>query len=230
LNTIAIDTATETLAIAIRANNDKSIAFHASLGYKHGEILVPWIERLLSTAGLVPSDIGLVVCSSGPGSFTGLRIGLATAKGIAFGSGCSIILVSTLDAIAYNTAFFDGTVLPIIDAKKHRFYTALYNSGARHSDYLDISLEEIARLVRNKGKVLIAGPAAQAVYSGLEGKSEGVMLSMDALPGTSVESLLEIGIAKYNEVKQGDPDTAGPLYIRKSEAEIGIIKHDPAKP
>jgi tRNA threonylcarbamoyladenosine biosynthesis protein TsaB len=124
LNIIAIDTSTETLGICLKT--DKIIIrISQRANFKHAETLAPWIEKLCIEAEIRPKDFNLIVISIGPGSFTGLRIGIATAKGLAAGAECPVTGVSGLDASAWTHKYFSGTVIPVINAKKNRIYSAL---------------------------------------------------------------------------------------------------------
>ncbi len=103
MNVISVDCATETLCICLKTAN-ATWTFMKKAGLTHAEAVAPWIKRLCDDAGMQPSDLELVVAGIGPGSFTGLRIALATAKGLALGASCSIVGVSTLDAHDGDTA------------------------------------------------------------------------------------------------------------------------------
>ena len=165
----------------------------------------------MAEIGLEPAELQLIVCSIGPGSFTGIRIGLATAKGMAMGISCPLVGVSSLDAYALPFAACGMDVYPLIDARKGRIYTALYRGGAREGDYLDCAPEELRQRLAASERVLLAGPDARelAARFGLAGSPA---------PYTDPLALLEAGEALLPTAPSGDPV---PLYLRKSEAEIG---------
>ena len=122
-----------------------------------------WPIPFLRVSGWTPPELDLVVCSLGPGSFTGIRIGLATALGIGTGPGIPVVGVSTLDAIAARGKATDGDVFPVIDARKGKIYTAQFARGMRAGDYLDISPAGLAaRLARRADEPILAGPDACA--------------------------------------------------------------------
>ncbi|WP_167374986.1 tRNA (adenosine(37)-N6)-threonylcarbamoyltransferase complex dimerization subunit type 1 TsaB [Prosthecochloris sp. GSB1] len=93
------------------------------------ESIVPLVDSVLAESGLVREAIDAVAVSSGPGSFTALRIGMATAKGIAFGTGCPLVPVSTIEALAFSALgqVRDGLLIPVVPARKGEFYYALYS-------------------------------------------------------------------------------------------------------
>lgn len=95
-------------------------------GNTHSETLLPMVESLLGFFGLTVKDVELFAVSAGPGSFTGVRIGVATLKGLAFGQGKPCIGVSTLEALAENLAHTDGLVCPVMNARRKQVYTALF--------------------------------------------------------------------------------------------------------
>jgi len=217
VNILAIDTAAEVLSVALRTDSGVLESTDTS-GYRHSERLVPFIQRLLGEAGMSFGDLSLIVCSRGPGSFTGLRIGAATAKGISLGLGVPIVSVPTLDAYAWPFRPFPGTVVPLIDAKKRRFYTAFYRAGVRESEYLDAAPQDILSLLPADERVLFTGPGSAL----LEGqvKIDTSLFLFDPLPfaGRGM-ALLTLGAEQY-EREGPDPDSTGPVYVRPSEAEI----------
>lgn len=95
----------------------------------HSETLMPMIEKVMGDAGAKPQDMELIAVTTGPGSFTGLRIGAATAKGLAYGLQIPIMMVSTLEALAYNAIGFQGYLVPIMDARRSQVYTAVYKAS-----------------------------------------------------------------------------------------------------
>ena len=219
MNVLVLDTATETLGIVLQTTEGQIHASILRAGLRHAELLMPRVDRALQDAEMTPGDLDLIVCSRGPGSFTGLRIGMATAKGLALGTGCPLVSVASLDAIAYGVRCHPGTVVPIIDAKKQRVYAALYKSGCRVSEYLDIEPQELLSLANQEGSVLLAGPDIELVASAAEATAQ---VSTDTR-GRDCYSLdmLTLGIEIFG--RDGpDKDDAGPMYVRHSDAELSL--------
>ena len=160
---LALDTATEALLV-VAANGDSWVARQSQLGLQHAAQLAPHIAGVTRELGLEVRELELIAVGIGPGSFTGVRIGLATAKGIAAGSGARLVGVSGLDALGYTQRHFPGLVVPVIDARKRRFYAACYRRGERVGGYLDQSPADLARTVAQAvagdEPVLVTGPAA----------------------------------------------------------------------
>ena len=157
MNILALDASTSILSVSLQIGKR---LFQSSIsdGLKHSENLMPLIDSLLKSAGLKPSELDLLAVPAGPGSFTGLRIALSTAKGIASGSGASLVTVPTLDAYSQGYDFFDGPVIPVIDARKKRIYCSIYIKGEKIDNDLDISPEKLLEKLTEYKKILITGP------------------------------------------------------------------------
>ena len=157
---LAIDTATDVLAIAA-VNGDARVALTLRRGLQHSPTLVPLVERLLAEISLPVREIQRIVCSVGPGSFTGIRIGLATAKGIGFAAGIPLVGVSTLDALACPFGWREGDTFAVLDARKGNIYAAWYRGGARISEYLDLPPRELRAALEAADRPLLVGPDAE---------------------------------------------------------------------
>ena len=95
-------------------------------GNTHSQTLLPMVEETLARFELCPADIALLACSAGPGSFTGVRIGVSTIKGLAFGTNIPCVGTSTLEALAQNLIGFDGILCPVMNARRNQVYNALF--------------------------------------------------------------------------------------------------------
>jgi tRNA threonylcarbamoyladenosine biosynthesis protein TsaB len=213
-NVLALDTSTEVLVLAA-ARSEAWISLSLRQGLQHSPSLLPLADQLLSRLGLVAADLELVVCSLGPGSFTGIRIGLATALGIAGGLGIPVVGIPTLDAIAEPWQWHRGEVYPVIDARKGRIYTAAFSGGTRGSDYMDLTPAALTERIRSADTPVMAGPDAEKIRLLLGKEAQGVPCAGLLDPG----AYLRLGKAKY-EKEGADPLPLRPLYLRKSEAEI----------
>ena len=124
--TLAIDTATKVCTVALCQGQELLAEYTINMGMTHSEGLLPQLEQLLQRTGVEKKEIELVAVSMGPGSFTGLRIGLATAEAMAYAWGCCLHGVDTLKALAYNIQLECVVLSPVLDAQKGNFYQALY--------------------------------------------------------------------------------------------------------
>lgn len=164
MNILAIETTSSVLSVAL-SNEEKIIASFTTDNKKtHSVALMPAISDMLKYVEFDIKNIDYVACSSGPGSFTGLRIGAATAKGIAYSLGKKIIPISTLDCLAYNAHLFDGIIVPMIDARNDDVYSALYeyiNSNLiRKSDYMAEKIDVVLDKVKGC-KTIFCGDGAK---------------------------------------------------------------------
>lgn len=124
---LAIDTSQKTVSVAILADGVVLADIFVNSGRHHSEMLLPAMEQTFRFAGLNPGEMDLFAVTIGPGSFTGLRIGAATIKGLALATGKPVVGVSTLEALARNAAHTEKQMIcPMLDAQKNQIYTALY--------------------------------------------------------------------------------------------------------
>jgi tRNA threonylcarbamoyladenosine biosynthesis protein TsaB len=230
MNILAIDTATNILSLALSAHdpepgsNPSRWYIEADAGLRHSEILMEMTALLLKQSGLKPADLNLIACMKGPGSFTGLRIGFSAAKGLALSLGIPLSPIPTLDCMAYSLSPWPGIVIPVIDAKKQRFFTALYRGGEKIADDMDAAPTVIAAAItgaiRTLDGVILTGPDAAMLHIELV-----KLLPATIIPGLRIDpgcrrgragELLEL--AKTRGAM--DYKDAGPEYIRKSDAEL----------
>jgi tRNA threonylcarbamoyladenosine biosynthesis protein TsaB len=215
MNTLAIDASTEILSVALMTDSGWSEA-SLDMGMHHAEGLMGLISACFDRAGVARSDLGLVCCAKGPGSFTGLRIGMAASKGIATGLGIPWIAVPTLDALAWGNDRFAGAVAPIIDGKKGRVYSAVYLHGLRVSEWLDTPLAKLAALLDTYPEALVTGPDAE-LFRGFAAERSGFWVDDRAgIPAARAIALL--GHKAFLRDGPGSPDE-GPLYLRSVEAQ-----------
>lgn len=143
--------------------------------HTHSETLLPMISAMLKSAGAELSDVEKIAVSAGPGSFTGLRIGISTAKGLADAAGLPCVSVSTLEAIAYNFVQIDGIICACMDARCKQVYNALFKSEngviTRICEDRAISASDLsAELANLNGKVIFAGDGAELMHGFTEEK------------------------------------------------------------
>ncbi len=220
MNILAFDTSTEKMGLAIRMNSSLyTLTIHE--GFRHSEKLIPSIEMLFEFSGFKMNDIDLIGCTRGPGSFTGLRIGMATAKGLGFGKNLPVISVPTLDFYSHGTDYFDGAVLPVIDARKNRFYTAIYHNGIKKTADLDITSDEITDIIKPYNNILLTGPHSCLLYELI--KNRGGIKADPAGGINKIEFLIDITEKLYYNGNI-DSESQGPVYIRKSDAEEAVLR------
>jgi len=215
MRVLAIDSSTDILSVAVRGEGGAAEASIDS-GLTHAERLMELVDFCTRRSGLEPSAIELVACARGPGSFTGLRIGMATAKGIALGLGIPWVAVPTLDCLAWGREDFPGVVVPVVDGKKGRLYSAVYAGGLRRGAWLDLPLAALAALLDTFPEALVTGPAAELFGDYARGRSG---LRLDRLARSpAARALATLGEAAFLR-DGGTAPGEGPLYLRPSEAE-----------
>jgi tRNA threonylcarbamoyladenosine biosynthesis protein TsaB len=235
VNIIAFDTASDTFALGLaveagKQGNEKRYYLEISGGGRHSELIMDGADTLLRMAGLKKEELGGTACMKGPGSFTGLRIGFAAAKGIALALGIPLISIPTLDCISLSFSFWPGIVLPVMDAKKNAFFTALYRRGERIGDYMDIEAEKLCVLLKKTDaspSLLVTGPAAPLAFPGLAAAFPKTTADPACQRSHSGE-LLNLAINQIilkkegliNSEKEMYSPHSGPLYLRKSDAEL----------
>lgn len=225
MSILAIDTATEILSVGLETDGGSHFETSIAAGLRHSEYLLPVVDALLGIAH-AEAHLSLICCMRGPGSFTGLRIGMATAKGLAAGSRCPLVAVPTLDVLAEGYDYLPGVVVPVIDARKRRVYTAIFEHGRKTSDDLDLTPTDLADRLDPESPVLFTGPGAHLLAGEAESKPRW---RIDPHRSASrARALLELGKRQFEE-RGGDPDDVGPVYLRESEAVLGRRKSERAK-
>lgn len=232
---LAVDSATPVAGVAL-LNGDKLIR-EEFVNYKktHSETLMAMIEKVLNECDCRMQDVSALAVTTGPGSFTGLRIGLATIKGLSLASGKPVIGISTLDTIAHNIIFSEALVCPLLNARKQEVYTAIYDvSGhipARLTEEVACSPQEFAEMARaaasryGKDQFILLGDGYypyQDFFREVMGDNWRVAPHHLMLPRAA--ALGSLAMEKYNRAEFEDAFKLRPRYIRLSEAEYRLSK------
>lgn len=209
------------------ADDSRGLIAEARLNVKttHSERLMTVIGQVVEQSGLLLDDIDIYAVASGPGSFTGLRIGLSTAKGLAYATGRPVVTVSTLEAFAWNLPFSRYPVCIMLDARRGEVYTALYRweEGRFVTEIGETSVKPEELLGRLEGTILFAGEGT-IVYRDriIEALGSHAVFAPAHKMVPSPASLAMLGLARAAAGAFTDPFGAIPLYIRKSEAEVKL--------
>lgn len=220
---LSVDSSTSAATVAV-LNNDLVLG-EVTFNYKkqHSVILMNIIDYLLKGINLTIQDIDGFVVSKGPGSFTGLRIGMATIKGLAQGGNKPYISLSSLDAMAYKVFSPNSVICPLMDALRGNVYTAFYsienNTLKRISDYMCISIDEVIEISKDYNtNIIFVGDDVKTFKEKLS-VLESVSFAPSHLNHVSAASLGVLGSAKLNLGFSDDVFSDSPLYLRKSQAE-----------
>lgn len=220
---LAIDTSGLVASVAV--TEDKKLLAEFTLNYKmtHSQTLMPMIDEIKHIINFDMKTLDYIACASGPGSFTGLRIGAATAKGFAHALNIPIISVPTLDALAYNIFNTEKIICPIMDARRQQVYTAFFewknNSLSRITGYMAVPVEEVFETAKNFKKNVIFLGDGIFVYNDLIQKNSDFLAApsnCNMQRAASVASLAEEYAMQGNIISGSD---FVPFYLRKSQAE-----------
>ena len=218
---LAMESSAITASVAVC--NEEQVLGEYTLcnGNTHSETLLPMAESLLNFLGLTVNDVDLFAVSAGPGSFTGVRIGVATVKGLAFGSGKPCIGVSTLEALARRYQIPDGLICPVMNARRKQVYTALFRAEkgqlTRLMEDSAISVEELdERLNTYQEPVVFVGDGYDLVKKHLQ------HFNVETPANLKDQSASAVAFAALQAYHQGIRTTdseLAPTYLRPCQAE-----------
>ena len=218
--TLALDTATRVCTVGLVQDGHVLAEYDISVGLTHSEGLMPQLDQMFARTGIKKEEIDRIAVSIGPGSFTGLRIGLAAAEAMAYAWQCGICGVNTLRAMAYNIPLAGVVLAPVLDAQKGNYYTAFYEwVGGELNELQPVEMadrETLLQQLQRCGKpVLLMGECERLLKQDLPA---GILAAPEPmrLPKASSVALA----AEGRKVLTGEEVfTLRPYYIRKSEAE-----------
>lgn len=225
--TLAIESTAGIASVAVDRDGKKLAVLTLDSGNTHSTTLLPMVKSALDMLSLKVSDVDLFVLSAGPGSFTGVRIGCATVKGLAFPFGTPCIGVSSLEAMAWNMRGLRGILCPVLDARRNTVYGAFFESdGAdppkRLTEDCDFEASDLADRIREmSAPVYLAGDGASIVRREY---GEGLPEVPYLIATQSASGVLDAGVHKFlamseEEKKDLSADTLVPIYLKKPQAE-----------
>lgn len=208
--TLAISTSSKICSVALLEGNKPIKELNIDNLKTHSENLVPLIDELFKSTNKNVSELDLIACDVGPGSFTGIRIGISTTKAIAEVNQIPVVSCTSLEALSYNVS--SNTICSLIDARNNQVYCGVYDEC--HNLIKDYMADDINAVIENLPKATIS-------FVG-----DGAILHEKLLKGTFSQDndihASNIGICAYNKYKKGMLETADsivPMYLRKSQAE-----------
>ena len=212
---LSMDSSAVTASVALTDGDEIIKNEFVNSGLTHSETLLPMITRVMD--GRKYSELDGIAITAGPGSFTGVRIGVATVKGLAFNDDIPCYSVSTLEAIAYNFVDENAVVCAVMDARRMQFYNALFKvqngKVERLCDDRAISIEDLRNELKQYDKVLIAGDGAKLCFQNI--KLENCTLADDNRIYQNA-----VSVAKAAQNKNAiSPKALKPVYLRQSQAE-----------
>jgi tRNA threonylcarbamoyladenosine biosynthesis protein TsaB len=224
---LAVETSTLTGAVALLDAGRVVAESRVNVAVTHGERLMMAIDGVLRAGRWQLGDVEAFAVALGPGSFTGLRIGLSTVKGLAFATGKPVVGVPTLEALAWRLPFCAYPVCPVLDAKKNEVYAALYRTLEGRLELLEAAravapttLAEELRATADGPIVFVGdavGPFADVLVETLGSRAR---LAPADLRLPSAVTVGELGGSALGRGESADPASLVPLYLRPSEAEL----------
>jgi tRNA threonylcarbamoyladenosine biosynthesis protein TsaB len=222
---LAIETSTPQSSIAIGTETGIIGSVAISAGRGHHEVLAPSLERLLGWTGLSLKQVGGIATGVGPGLFTGLRVGIETAKSLAQVLMVPIVGLPSLDSLAFGVRHSRRLVAAVIDARRgevfHAFYRPIPGGVVRESDYAVAAPDHLAADIEAAGEeVLLVGNGAILYRKRLEELGSGVEFASPTHGAPHASALVELSIPRFLREEFDRPYDVVPLYLRKSDAEI----------
>jgi len=217
---LGIDTSGRTGSVALLSGDVREERFEE--GMIHGVAMAPAVKRLLAEAGLAARDLDLITVGRGPGSYTGVRVGVAFAKSLAFSAGVPIVGVSSFDAIAAN-APADRVTAVVRNARRGAFYLAVYDPGVVPRIEVDLVPWEDAR-DRLPGDALVLGDATETHADFLSG--DGRELGRKDDGEAWALTIARLGADRRETAPVDDVHGLSPIYLRMSEAEERLREKD----
>jgi len=220
---LAIETSTMLGGIAVMEDDTLIAESRMNVKTTHSERIMADIDNALKRSGLTIDDIDVFGIASGPGSFTGLRVGLSTLKGLSYATGKKVVSVSTLEAFAWNVPFSQHLICPLLDARKKEVYAGVFEWS--EDGFIRVLDEQTAKL-----DILLAAIGKPAVFLG-----EGALLYKDRIraflgekalfgaPQHMVPSPANVAYLCMRKARNDmfdNPEQLVPRYMRKSEAEL----------
>ncbi len=203
---LSIDTSSKNAIVAITENEEKIIELNNEEEKTHSQKLMPMIDEAFQKSNLSLDNIDLIVCCLGPGSFTGVRIGIATAKAFADSKNIPTVGVNSLEVLAHSIET-EGKICALIDAGHENAYAGYYEIKKEKNGNLQTIQEELTFLNLTDEKL----KEIQKKYKIVKEQTNGLGIT-----------IAKIGYTKYQNGKSGDSSILSPVYLRKSQAELAL--------
>ncbi|MFA5063035.1 MAG: tRNA (adenosine(37)-N6)-threonylcarbamoyltransferase complex dimerization subunit type 1 TsaB [Candidatus Omnitrophota bacterium] len=219
---LAIDTSTRFLSLGIY-DDTKIYEYNLEVGSKLSSLLAVIIRKVLRALDLEAAELDYFACGLGPGSFTGLRVGLSMMKGLSWSLGKPLIGVPTLDILAMNSGLYsDKLIIPVVDAKRNLIYSCFYkNSGVKLrkvSPYMLVSQDELLQKI--KSPCVMLGDALELYKNGIIKNLPGTILLDKDSWYPKAHNIIKLSLDRINKQKFEDILKVNPFYIYPKECQI----------
>ena len=221
---LAFETTAKAGSIALLEDGKLLAESYQNTGLTHSQTLMVMAEDMLKAAGKTMSDVCAVAVAAGPGSFTGVRIGVAAAKGLAWGGELPCYGVSTLESMALTLGVYQGYICPVMDARRSQVYNALFyvNSGVmeRLCEDRAIALADLkTELEQLDGPIFLVGDGSNLTYNTLKDAISQLVLPPEHRMHQRASGVALVAAAKIAAGDPGDAAVMVPNYLRLSQAE-----------
>ena len=221
---LAFETSAKAGSVALLEDGRLLGESYQNTGLTHSQTLMTMAQSLIESCGYTPQNVGAVAVAAGPGSFTGVRIGVAAAKGFAWGAEIPCYGVSTLESMALHLGVWEGTVVCAMDARRNQVYNAVFRAEAGNLTRLcedrAISLEDLAQEIKNLPKPLfLVGDGSNLCYNTLKDTVPGLVLPPEH---RLHQRAAGVGLGAWQKIQAGEPGDGAaltPNYLRLSQAE-----------
>ncbi len=215
---LGIDTSAVTCSVALRENGNTLCSRAITYGMTHSETLLPMVSEVFTESGKKISELDCIAIAAGPGSFTGLRIGISTVKGLAISHNIPCVSVSTLEGLATNARFYEGSIVcALMDARRGEFYQAFFRiekgNAVRICEDRAVNGEKIAEEMKKECKLIILGDGAEKFVSNFPQYQK--FLAPEKIRFQSGESIAYIGESGNFQ----SCHSLSPTYLRLPQAE-----------
>lgn len=228
---LGIDSSAKTASVSIVEDGKVLALLYSNTGFKHSRTLMPMVQSALDISCLKPYDIDAYAVSTGPGSFTGIRIGVAAIKGMAQPDNKPCVAVSALEAAAYPLSGFDCVAASVMDARREQVYEALFrckgNSLKRMTDDNVDSIENLyGKLKDIKEPLYFIGDGASLCFKALSDRLSGAKIAIEQIRYSKADSVALLALKKLQKGEAVSASALRPVYLRDSQAQQNLKKQN----
>ena len=219
---LSVDSSAAPASVCLCEDGKVIADFYLNTGFTHSQTLMAMTESVLKISGKSAYDIDVYAVNSGPGSFTGVRIGVSAVKGIAYAADKPCVEVSTLESMAYNFLGSHAVICACMDARRSQVYNAVFRVDGtqveRISEDRAIAIDDLLNELKwLDGEIILAGDGAELVFNSAD--DPGIHLASDNLRFQRASSVAMAALEKYNRGESVSPAALMPRYLRLSQAE-----------
>lgn len=229
MKVLAFDSTATSASVALIDDDKLTGEFFINTKLTHSQTLVPMAENLLNNTQISLSDVDVLAVNCGPGSFTGVRIGVAAVKGMAMALNKPCVAVSTLESMAYNLQHIDCIAVCVMDARCNQVYNANFSISDSNIERIcpdrALSIDElISDIEKYDRRIILVGDGARLCYEKMRDKLENAELSAEALRYQRASSTAFIALKKYQKGEYVSANDLMPYYLRLPQAQRELKK------